>query len=63
MPGIYLPMLTQDKGWLYLEYCEDGSRKGIEIRGWCFILEIESREEQDIKTRAVRGTRNSPAVS
>lgn len=38
-------MLTQDKVWLYLEYCEYGGWEGIEIRGWCFILEIESREK------------------
>lgn len=47
-------MLAWDEVWLYLEYCEDGGREGIEIRGWCFILEIESGEKQEMTTRAVR---------
>lgn len=47
-------MLTQDKGWPYLEYREDGSWEGIKICGWCFILKIESRESNKKKKKAVR---------
>lgn len=49
-PRISILALPQDKEWLYLEDCEDGSREGIEIRGWSFILEIEPGEKGEIKT-------------
>lgn len=47
-------MLTKDKGSVYLEYCEDGSREGIKIGGWCFILEIESRGARN-KNKSSKG--------
>lgn len=49
-PGISILTLPQDEAWLYLEDCEDGSREGIEIGGWSFILEIEPGEKGEIKT-------------
>lgn len=64
--GICLPSLSrrnpqdfqfntgQDKAWLYLEDCEDGSREGVEIGGWSFILEIEPGEKAEIKTTVGR---------
>lgn len=53
-PRISILTLPQDKEWLYLEDCEDGSREGIEIRGWSFILEIEPGEKGEIKSRVGR---------
>lgn len=53
-PRISILTLPQDEVWLYLEDGEDGSREGIEIRGWSFILEIEPGEKGEIKTRVGR---------
>lgn len=61
-PGIPILTLPQDKEWLYLEDCEDGSREGIKIRGWSFILEIEPGEKGEIKIRVGRDRKLQAAL-